>query len=115
MPCVAILEQPWAKSHRARRVNFRKSCQARDRFLRYDGPGTVVPGLLFSAADIAGDAAGWQGRPGSMMGSDNGNITIGHVWGIPIRINPESLLILALVDLDAGESGRAASGPRTRS
>jgi Zn-dependent protease len=53
--------------------------------------------LLFSAADIAGDTTGWQGRPGSMMGSENGNITIGHVWGIPIRINPSTLLILALV------------------
>jgi Zn-dependent protease len=32
-----------------------------------------------------------------MMGSDNGNITIGHVWGIPVRINPSLFLILALL------------------
>jgi Zn-dependent protease len=32
-----------------------------------------------------------------MMGSGNGNITIGHVWGIPIQINPSLFLILALV------------------
>jgi len=32
-----------------------------------------------------------------MMGSGNGNITIGHVWGIPIQINPSTFLILALV------------------
>ena len=84
------------EGHRARRVNSRKSCQARDRFLRYDGPGTSSRACSFEQP-IAGDAAGWQGRPGSMMGSDNGNITIGHVWGIPIRINPSTLLILALV------------------
>jgi Zn-dependent protease len=29
-----------------------------------------------------------------MMGSGNGNITIGHVWGIPIQINPSLFLIL---------------------
>jgi Zn-dependent protease/CBS domain-containing protein len=32
-----------------------------------------------------------------MTGSGNGNITIGHVWGIPIQINPSTFLILALV------------------
>jgi Zn-dependent protease len=32
-----------------------------------------------------------------MMGSGNGNITIGHVWGIPVQINPSTFLILALV------------------
>ena len=32
-----------------------------------------------------------------MMGSNNGNITIGHVWGIPIQINPSLFLILALL------------------
>ena len=32
-----------------------------------------------------------------MMGSGNGNITIGHVWGIPIQINPSLFLILALL------------------
>jgi len=29
-----------------------------------------------------------------MMGSGNGNITIGHVWGIPVQINPSLFLIL---------------------
>ncbi|MDQ3226686.1 MAG: site-2 protease family protein, partial [Chloroflexota bacterium] len=32
-----------------------------------------------------------------MMGSGNGNITIGHVWGIPIQINPSLFLILGLL------------------
>ena len=32
-----------------------------------------------------------------MTGSGNGNITIGHVWGIPIQINPSLFLILALL------------------
>ncbi len=32
-----------------------------------------------------------------MMGSGKGTITIGHVWGIPIQINPSLFLILALV------------------
>ena len=32
-----------------------------------------------------------------MMGSGSGNITIGHVWGIPIRINPSLFLILGLL------------------
>jgi Zn-dependent protease len=32
-----------------------------------------------------------------MMGSGDGNITIGHAWGIPLRINPSTFLILALV------------------
>ena len=32
-----------------------------------------------------------------MTGSGNGNITIGHVWGIPIQINPSMFLILALL------------------
>ena len=32
-----------------------------------------------------------------MMGSGNGNITIGYVWGIPIQINPSLFLILALL------------------
>jgi len=32
-----------------------------------------------------------------MMGSSSGNITIGHVWGIPIQINPSLFLILALL------------------
>ena len=32
-----------------------------------------------------------------MTRSDTGNITIGHVWGIPIQINPSTFLILALV------------------
>jgi Zn-dependent protease len=32
-----------------------------------------------------------------MMMSDQGNITLGNVWGIPIRINPSLFLILALL------------------
>lgn len=32
-----------------------------------------------------------------MMGSNNGNITIGHVWGIPIQINPSLFVILAIL------------------
>ena len=32
-----------------------------------------------------------------MTGSGTGNITIGHVWGIPIQINPSLFLILALL------------------
>lgn len=32
-----------------------------------------------------------------MKGRGDGNITIGHVWGIPIQINPSTFLILALV------------------
>ena len=32
-----------------------------------------------------------------MTGRGDGNITIGHVWGIPIQINPSTFLILALV------------------
>jgi Zn-dependent protease len=32
-----------------------------------------------------------------MMGSNNGNITIGHVWGIPIQINPSLFLVLGLL------------------
>jgi Zn-dependent protease len=32
-----------------------------------------------------------------MLGSGSGNITVGHVWGIPIQINPSLFLILALL------------------
>ena len=32
-----------------------------------------------------------------MMGSNNGNITIGHVWGIPIQINPSLFIILGIL------------------
>ena len=32
-----------------------------------------------------------------MKGRGDGNITIGHAWGIPIQINPSTFLILALV------------------
>ena len=32
-----------------------------------------------------------------MMGSSNGNITIGHVWGIPIQINPSLFVILGIL------------------
>jgi Zn-dependent protease len=37
-----------------------------------------------------------------MTGSGNGNITIGHVWGIPIQINLSTFLILALVTWSLG-------------
>jgi Zn-dependent protease len=53
--------------------------------------------LLFAAAIRAGNDTGSQGRRRSMMGSGNGNITIGHVWGIPIQINPSLFFILALL------------------
>ena len=32
-----------------------------------------------------------------MMGSSNGNITLGHVWGIPIQINPSLFVILGIL------------------
>jgi Zn-dependent protease len=32
-----------------------------------------------------------------MMGSNNGNITLGHVWGIPIQINPSLFVILGIL------------------
>ena len=32
-----------------------------------------------------------------MMGSNTGNITIGHVWGIPIQINPSLFVILGIL------------------
>src|SRR5215216_5692196 len=53
--------------------------------------------LLFPAAIRAGGDTGSQGRQPSMTGSGTGNITIGHVWGIPIQINPSLFLILALL------------------
>src|SRR3954453_7476881 len=59
------------------------------------GPGLPSRACFFPAAVRAGDVAGSQGRSHSMMGSGNGNITIGHVWGIPIQINPSLFLILA--------------------
>src|SRR5215207_1361092 len=81
-----------------------KMCQARAGFLRYDRLGISVPRFLrlFPAAIRAGDAAGSQGRRHSMTGSGNGNITIGHVWGIPIQINLSTFLILALVTWSLG-------------
>src|SRR5215203_806462 len=42
--------------------NPQRYLQAQVRFLRYDGPGTDVPGSLFSAAIHAGDDTGSQGR-----------------------------------------------------
>jgi Zn-dependent protease len=56
-----------------------------------------VPGSIYPATIRAGDASGSQGGPGFMMGNGSGNITIGHVWGIPIQINPSTFLILGLV------------------
>lgn len=32
-----------------------------------------------------------------MMGSNAGNITLGHVWGIPIQINPSLFVILGIL------------------
>jgi Zn-dependent protease len=32
-----------------------------------------------------------------MLGSTNGNLTIGHVWGIPIQINPSLFVILGIL------------------
>ena len=32
-----------------------------------------------------------------MMGSSNGNFTLGHVWGIPIQINPSTFVILGIL------------------
>jgi Zn-dependent protease len=32
-----------------------------------------------------------------MMGSNTGNITLGHVWGIPIQINPSLFVILGIL------------------
>jgi Zn-dependent protease len=32
-----------------------------------------------------------------MMGSSNGNFTLGHVWGIPIQINPSLFVILGIL------------------
>src|SRR5215207_7181763 len=61
------------------------------------GPGLMSRACFFSAAIRAGNDTGSQGRSHSMMGRGDGNITIGHVWGIPIQINPSTFLILALV------------------
>ncbi len=104
---------PLAEGHGARRVIRNEFLHARDGFLRYDEPGTTVPGLLFPAAIRAGDGTGSQGRPPSMMGRGDGNITIGHVWGIPIQINPSTFLILALVTWTL--AGGVCSRTRTRS
>ena len=43
-----------------------------------------------------------------MTGSGTGNITIGHVWGIPIQINPSLFLILAILTWTL--AGEAAPG-----
>lgn len=32
-----------------------------------------------------------------MSGESSGNITIGHIWGVPIQINPSTFLILAII------------------
>ena len=107
LPRVAILDISGRGSSRPPR-NPQRCLQARDKFLRYDEPGTAVPGLLFPAAIRAGDDTGSQGRPRSMMGSGDGNITIGHVWGIPIQINPSMFLILAFLTWTL--AGRPAPG-----
>ena len=65
-------------------------------------PGHPSRVRFFPAAIRAGDDSGSQGRPHSMTGSGNGNITIGHVWGIPIQINPSIVPDPRLSDLDAG-------------
>jgi Zn-dependent protease len=39
-----------------------------------------------------------------MTGATDGNITIGQVWGIPIRINPSLFLILALLTWSLAET-----------
>jgi Zn-dependent protease len=46
-----------------------------------------------------------------MMGSGNGNITIGHVWGIPILINPSIFLILALLTFSLADRLLPAAYP----
>ncbi|MCC2629698.1 MAG: rip3 1, partial [Thermomicrobiales bacterium] len=46
-----------------------------------------------------------------MTGSGNGNITIGHVWGIPIQINPSIFLILALVTFNLADQLLPAQYP----
>ena len=46
-----------------------------------------------------------------MMGSGNGNITIGHVWGIPIQINPSTVPDPRPGDLDAGRRLLPAAYP----
>ena len=48
-----------------------------------------------------------------MMGRGDGNITIGHVWGIPIQINSSTFLILALVTWTLAVR-KACSRTRTR-
>jgi Zn-dependent protease len=61
-------------------------------------PGTIVPGFMTRLpTDTRAGNDGSQGRQRSMTGNGSGNITIGHVWGIPIQINPSTFLILALV------------------
>jgi len=45
------------------------------------------------------------------MTSDGGNITIGHVWGIPIRINPSLFLILAFLTWSLAETLLPAAYP----
>jgi Zn-dependent protease len=46
-----------------------------------------------------------------MMGSGSGNITIGHVWGIPILINPSIFLILALLTFSLADRLLPAAYP----
>ena len=46
-----------------------------------------------------------------MTGSTDGNITIGEVWGIPIRINPSLFLILALLTWSLADTLLPAAYP----
>ena len=61
------------------------------------GPGLPSRACFFGGRHAPATPPARKADHDSMMGSDNGNITIGHVWGIPIQINPSLFLILALV------------------
>ncbi|MGH2614352.1 MAG: site-2 protease family protein [Thermomicrobiales bacterium] len=47
-----------------------------------------------------------------MTGSGNGNITLGHAWGIPIQINPSLFLILAFLTWSLAGSLLPAAYPQ---
>jgi Zn-dependent protease len=46
-----------------------------------------------------------------MSGESSGNITIGHVWGIPIQINPSTFLILAIITWSLADGILPAQNP----
>ncbi len=46
-----------------------------------------------------------------MTGSNSGNIIIGHVWGIPIQINPSTFLILGIVTWSLADGILPAQNP----